>query len=106
MNEFIIYVAFATFLIIRGFKRNLGFATWHMFTKLNRCKFRLTDANGEQFNKWKYLPHTHMAMTENELDFFMYYLREIKHLKLNGEIDIISGFQTKTVTVRDTNVAC
>lgn len=100
---------YAFYLLWAGFKPKIGFAGWYMFANVSKCRFNLF-LNVEQgnkpitFNQWDYLPHSYLSMGRSQLNFFMFFLREIKELDLSGEIELRDGFQLTTLKVMHTYV--
>lgn len=85
----------------------MGFASWNMFTHVNRCWFSLKEGSGPKarsFSPWDDLPHSHLAMNENELKFYIFFLKRFRKKKLNGSILLRDGFKKYTLKVRNTNV--
>jgi hypothetical protein len=97
------------YLLWAGFKPRVGFAGWYMFANVSKCRFNLfqnVEHGQEQvpFNPWDYLPHSYLAMGRSQLNFFMFFLREIKELDLSGEIELREGFQLTKLRVINTYV--
>lgn len=95
------------YLIWAGFRPKIGFAGWYMFANVSKCRFNLflyVEQEQVPFNPWDYLPHSYLAMGRSQLNFFMFFLREIHELDLSGEIEVREGFQLTKLRVVQTHV--
>lgn len=105
----VFFLGYIAVLLWFGFRRRMGFASWHMFAGINRCWFELREVGpgggfGRRFNPWVHLPHSHLAMSRRELDFFLCYLKEIRGLKLNGTVTVREGLVKEKLKVRNSHV--
>lgn len=102
----VVFLLYAGFLLRQGFGRRRRFASWRMFARLARCRFDLIDArDGTPFNPWRYLPHTAISMSRDNLELFMLFLRMIHDLdRLEGHVHVREGLSETTLRVRDSDV--
>jgi hypothetical protein len=81
-----------------------------MFANVSKCRFELyhkknpIEDSSVRFNPWEYLPHSYLAMDRTHLDFFLFFLREIKELNLFGEVEVREGLRVHKVKVSNTRV--
>jgi hypothetical protein len=106
--KLVIFTAYALILLIRACRRRPGFATWHMFARFHACHFDLhqTDSEGnrEQFNPWRYLPHSHTKMSAVELPYFLAYLERVRGLQLSGTVECLDGARRRLIHIEHTRV--
>lgn len=102
MNGLLI-LAFALYvagLVWLGFRRQAGFASWHMFTELSRCHFELW-CDDERLNVWDYLPHSQLNMDLDGVAWFLGYLRIACKKFPNGHVVVIEGPTSTRYEVQD-----
>ena len=100
-----LFLAYVAFLAWRGFRRPLGFASWHMFSAVEKCAFELRHASGRSFNPWDYLPQFFIVMSKATCGEFLAFLREVHGVTdLEGQVHTISGKQRGTLQVRGSHV--
>lgn len=91
-------------LLARGFfSAKIKFASWHMFTQVNRILFYLKQ-DDKNFNVWDILPHSHIAMDLEELAFFLEFCKFEKNIILNGKIIYINGFVIKKYKITNSHI--
>ncbi len=84
------------FLIVCGFRRRIGFASWHMFAGTSICKFSLRDGD-RPFNPWDHLPHTHTAMGRAELLQFLRFVEQERPRRYHGDFWLPRWFLARFV---------
>lgn len=98
-------LAYAAFLAWRAFRPAMGFASWHMFAMVDKCRFELHHADGRPFNPWDHLPHFYISMARSTCGDFMAYLREIRGIDdLEGIIHTLRNEERGTIEIRGSHV--
>lgn len=99
------FTAYVAFLLWRGLRPRLGFASWHMFAQVDKCSFRLRYGDGHEFNPWDYLPKFYIVMSRATCLRYLAFLRQ-RHgvVDLEGSIDTICGVHEGTMKVERSHV--
>ena len=96
------------FLVHRGLSAKARFASWHMFVTASRCslELRARDESGEVrvVNPWDYLPHSFIQMNRNGLEFFLWFLREVRGVEAWGTARLRQPKGTELLEIRASTV--
>ncbi len=98
------FFAYVIFLTWRGFRPRPGFASWHMFAAVSRCRYELRTQDGEGINIWEYVPHSYLNQNRMFVELLLLYLRTVHGVKANGRVELFEGFTTELLNVRDGHV--
>jgi hypothetical protein len=82
-----LFIGYTLLLLSLGFRKKVGYCSWHMFANLHMCEFHLFDSStGVKLNPYSILPHTQLSMNQMEVKALLAYFRRVSKVIPEGWI--------------------